>query len=143
MKLLIMYFSPASCYFISLRSKSSPQRPVLKHLSLRSSPTLRYQVCTQTIGKIIICVGRAIAQAVSRWLPIAAAWVRAQIRSCGIYGGESGTGIGFLRIHRFPLPIFIPPTAPHSSSSIIRGWYNRVNSGRRTKWTQFHTTTRN
>jgi hypothetical protein len=26
---------------------------------------------------------------------------------------------------RFPLPILIPPTAPHSSSSIIWGWYNR------------------
>jgi hypothetical protein len=31
----------------------------------------------------------------------------------------------------------IPPIAPHSSSSpIIRGWYDRPNSGRRTKWTQ-------
>jgi hypothetical protein len=36
---------------------------------------------------------------------------------------------------RFPLPILIPPTAPHSSSSINRGWYNRPNSGRRTNWT--------
>jgi hypothetical protein len=25
----------------------------------------------------------------------------------------------------FPLPIFIPPTAPQSLWSIIRGWYNR------------------
>jgi hypothetical protein len=30
----------------------------------------------------------------------------------------------------FPLPILIPPTAPHSSTYIIRGWYNRPNSGR-------------
>jgi hypothetical protein len=30
---------------------------------------------------------------------------------------------GFLVVLRFPLPIFIPPVAPHSSS-IIRGWYN-------------------
>jgi hypothetical protein len=34
----------------------------------------------------------------------------------------------------FPWPILIPPTAPHSSS-IIRSWYNRPISGRRTKWT--------
>jgi hypothetical protein len=47
----------------------------------------------------------------------------------------------FLRVLRFPLPILIPPTAPHSS--IIRGWYNRPNSGRRTKWTQSHHTPRN
>jgi hypothetical protein len=38
---------------------------------------------------------------------------------------------------RLPLQL-IPLTASHSSSSIIRGWYNRPNSGRRTKWTVSH-----
>jgi hypothetical protein len=52
--------------------------------------------------------GRAIAQAVSRWLPTAAAWVRSQVRSCGICGGQSG----FLQVLLFPPPILIPPTAP-------------------------------
>jgi hypothetical protein len=60
-----------------------------------------------------------------------------------ICGGQSGTGVGFLRVLRFPLPILIPPTAPHSLSSIIRGWYSRPISGRRTKWTQSHPTPRN
>jgi hypothetical protein len=83
-------------------------------------------------------VGRAIAQAVSRRHPTAAARVRAHVRSCGICG-QCGTGAGFLRVLRFPLPILIPPTAPHSSS-IVRGWYNRSVSGRRTKWTQSHPT---
>jgi hypothetical protein len=88
--------------------------------------------------------GRAIAQAVSRRLPTTAARVRAQVTSCGIYGGQSGTGAGFLPVLRFSLPILIPPTAPHSlSSSIIRGLYNRPISGRRTKWTQSHPTRRN
>jgi hypothetical protein len=41
-------------------------------------------------------------------------------------------GQGFFPILRFPLPILIPPNAPQSSSSIIRGCYNRRNSGRRT-----------
>jgi hypothetical protein len=31
MKLLIMQFSPISCHFIPLRTKYSPQEPVLKH----------------------------------------------------------------------------------------------------------------
>jgi hypothetical protein len=34
-------------------------------------------------------------------------------------------GAGFLRVLRFPLPIFIPPTAPQSPSSIIWVWHNR------------------
>jgi hypothetical protein len=74
-------------------------------------------------------LGRAIAQVVSRRLPTAAARVQARVRSRGICGGQSGTRVGFLRVLRFPLPILIPPTAPHSSSSIIRDWYNRPNCG--------------
>jgi hypothetical protein len=68
---------------------------------------------------------RAIAQAVSRWLPTAAARVRVRDWSCGICGGQSGAGAGFLPVLRFPLPNFIPPTAPQSPSSIIWGLYNR------------------
>jgi hypothetical protein len=56
--------------------------------------------------------GHAIAQAVSRWLSTTAAQVRSQVTSCGICGGQSGTGAGFLRVLRFPLSILIPPTAP-------------------------------
>jgi hypothetical protein len=55
---------------------------------------------------------RAIAHAVSRWLPSAAARVRSQVRSCGICVGQSSSGAGFLRVLRFPLPILISPTPP-------------------------------
>jgi hypothetical protein len=55
---------------------------------------------------------------------------------------KSGTEAAFLRVLRFPLPILIPLTPPHSSS-IIRSQYNRPVSGRRTKWTQSHPTPRN
>jgi hypothetical protein len=72
---------------------------------------------------------------VSRRLPIAAARVRGEVRSCEICGGQSGTGAGFLRVPRLRLPILIPLTAPHKSS-IISGWYNRPISDRRTKWAQ-------
>jgi hypothetical protein len=65
-------------------------------------------------------VDRAIAQAVSRRLPTTAARIRAHVRPCGIFAGQSGTGAGFLRVFQFSLPILIPPIPPHSSS-IIRG----------------------
>jgi hypothetical protein len=78
-------------------------------------------------------LGSAIAQAVSRRLPTLAAGVGAQVSSCGICGGQSSTRV----VHRFPLPIFIPLTAP---AYIIRAWYNRPISGRRTEWTQSHLT---
>jgi hypothetical protein len=80
--------------------------------------------------------GRAIAQAVTRRLPTAAASVRAQVRSCG---GQSGTRAGFLRVLLFPLPALSPLTVPRSSS-IIRGRYNKPISGRRIEWTQSHPT---
>jgi hypothetical protein len=56
--------------------------------------------------------GCTVAQAVSRWLPTAAARVRARVR----LSGQSGAGAGFLRVLWFPLPIFIPPNSPSSQS---------------------------
>jgi hypothetical protein len=77
--------------------------------------------------------GRALAWAVSCQFPTVAAQLRAQVRSCGICGGQSGTVAGFLRVLRFPLPIVIPPITSHTSSSIIRGWDNRPKSTLRAK----------
>jgi hypothetical protein len=65
---------------------------------------------TKSIGSKYSGCGHAIAQAASRR-------VRAQVRSCGICDGQTGTGVGILRVLRVPL------TAPHSSSFIIRGWH--------------------
>jgi hypothetical protein len=59
-------------------------------------------------------MGWSLAQAVSRWLPTTAARVRARVWPSGICGGQSGAGAGFLRVLRFPLPIFIPPNSPSS-----------------------------
>jgi hypothetical protein len=41
------------------------------------------------------CHVRAVAQVVSSWLPSAAARVRSRVRSCGICGEQSGTGVMF------------------------------------------------
>jgi hypothetical protein len=71
----------------------------------------------------------AIAPEVSSRLPSAADRVRAHVTSCGICGGQNGTEAGFHLVLRVPMPI-VPQTAPHSSLSILRDWYNRPNSGR-------------
>jgi hypothetical protein len=82
---------------------------------------------TETVSYVqIACqdvIGRAASRAVSRWHSTAEVRVPGQFRSCGIYGRESGTGAGLLRVLFFPLALIIP-TTPNSSSSIIRGWYN-------------------
>jgi hypothetical protein len=53
-------------------------------------------------------LGRTVAQAVSRRLPTAAVQVRSRGESCGTGGGQSGTGAGFLRLFRVPLPVINP-----------------------------------
>jgi hypothetical protein len=58
--------------------------------------------------------GSVVAQALSRQRLSSAAGVPSQVRSCGICGGQNGTGKGFLRVPQFPLLILIPPTDPHS-----------------------------
>jgi hypothetical protein len=61
--------------------------------------------------------GRAITQEVSRWLPTAAARVRARVWQVGfVLDNISAAGAGSLQVLRFPLPIFIPPNSPSSQS---------------------------
>jgi hypothetical protein len=77
------------------------------------------------VHTLVTLRGCAIAQAVSLWVPTTVARVQNRILSCGICSGQSGAGTGFLRVIRFPLPIFIPPISSQSPSPIIWGWYNR------------------
>jgi hypothetical protein len=71
-------------------------------------------------------MGRAIAEAVSLWLPTAVARVRAWVWQVEFVVDKVASGKFFLRVLRFPLPKpFIPPTSPSSSSqlpgAVIRG----------------------
>jgi hypothetical protein len=49
--------------------------------------------------------------------------IKRKSRTCGMCGGQSGTGSGLLRVFRFPLPILITPTAPlvHTRLSTAAG----------------------
>jgi hypothetical protein len=76
--------------------------------------------------KQMVVMGRTIAQAVSRWLPTAA--VRGSSPGLVMWDfvvDKSGAGAGFLRVLRFPLPIFIPPIPPKIILIYHRGLYNR------------------
>jgi hypothetical protein len=79
-------------------------------------------------------LGRAISQSVSRWLPTAAARVRAWVWSSGICGEQSGAGAGFLLVLRFPLPqsLFHQILRPHNHPTKVQ----QARSGRRAEWTQ-------
>jgi hypothetical protein len=47
-------------------------------------------------------------------LPTASAWVWSQVRLCGIYGVQIGSGAVFLQVLQFPLSILIPPVSAYS-----------------------------
>jgi hypothetical protein len=89
------------------------QNPVFETLCVLNKNRTKdnVQKHNSCIGLIFV-LGRAIAQAVSRWLPTAAARARVHA-ACGVCGGQGGTVAGFLRVLRFPLPI-IPPISPSS-----------------------------
>jgi hypothetical protein len=86
--------------------------------NFRNYEVMPYRTHNKHSFKVCLKIDRVTAQAVSRWLPTAAA----RVRSCGICGGQNSTGAVFLLVLRFPLPIFFPPIALQSPSSIMWGW---------------------
>jgi hypothetical protein len=65
------------------------QNNIRSHLKLN-------EIALQILVYISGFNARSIAQEVTGWLPTKAARVRAQVRSYGICGGESGTGASFI-----------------------------------------------
>jgi hypothetical protein len=118
---------PSSGRMQHVPSKCCYDRPTRLHVVISPKRNLSLNITV---------VGSAIAQAVNRWNPIAAARVRVRVWSCEICGEQSGAGAGFLRALRFPLPIFIPPITFIYHLGLVQ-WNS---SGRSTKWTQSHPT---
>jgi hypothetical protein len=83
------------------------------HMLQTKPVTILLPIFTSKNQKSLNTVGRAVAQVVSHWLPTAAARVRVRA-ACGVCGGQSGPGAGFLRVLRFPLPIIVPSISPSS-----------------------------
>jgi hypothetical protein len=54
--------------------------------------------------QLSIILGRAIAQAVSRWLPTAEAWIRARVQQVGFMVDKVALGMGFSEYFGFPRP---------------------------------------
>jgi hypothetical protein len=76
---------------------------------------VRTQKNTSRYFKYVL--GHAIAQAVSRRLPTAAARVQTPgLVMWDFVMDKNGARAGFLRELRFPLPIYIPSASPQSSS---------------------------
>jgi hypothetical protein len=68
-----------------------------------SVPLTRLAMCDRLVYMLSISFKNEIHEhMVLRYIHIA--WVR----SCGICGGQNGTGAGFVRVLQFPLPIRIP-----------------------------------
>jgi hypothetical protein len=82
------------------------RRVILKRVFSKWGVKMWNEFSSLTVGS---SKGRAIAQAVSRRFPTAASRVRAQVRLCGICGGQSGTGARFLRV------LSVSPDNSHST----------------------------
>jgi hypothetical protein len=80
----------------------------------------------------LIATGCAVAQAVNRWFPTAAAWVRVLAENVGFVVNKAALEQVFFEYFGVP--------ANHHSTNfsilITRGWHNRPISGRSAEWTQ-------
>jgi hypothetical protein len=92
----------------------APKKELLAIKGISEAKADKFLVCFIAVPQGMLGhtanIGRAVAQAVSYWLPTVAARVCVRA-ACGVCGGQSGTGAGFLRVLRFPL-LITPPISP-------------------------------
>jgi hypothetical protein len=108
------YFLPPYSFTLGISpliNNSGALWHLLLPLFLRAGQRARGSTRTVPTAKL----GGALAHAVSRWFPTAAARVRALVKSCGVYGGERASGAGFLRV----LWLLMSISCSYSCSTII------------------------
>jgi hypothetical protein len=92
------------------RARARADTDTMPHASLSlNMPVKKWSLHLILLAIARSRVGRAMAQAVSRWPLTAEARVRARVNPCGICGGESGTGQVFSEYFGFPCKDIIPP----------------------------------
>jgi hypothetical protein len=107
-----------------------------------SNPTRCLNICVRVFCICVLCIGSCL---VTDWSPAQGVlptvhrlrnWKKRPRSTSGpghvgFVVGQSGAGVGFLRVLRVPLQSsFAPPITPQSPSCIIRGMYNRPMCGR-------------
>jgi hypothetical protein len=108
-----MFFAKRLCSGNCMVAVVKPDFHTDEHLRTYTEPQGTEVPSPELRQKANNTAGRAVAQGDSRRLRFDPG-----SRHVGICGGQSGTGAGYLRVLRFPLPIHILPTALQSLPSI-------------------------
>jgi hypothetical protein len=109
-RLSLLYPTTTICHFEATALPCAPtvvwvaQHNMINELSRNANRELPDIIMTLNVG----CLGRAMAQAVSRRPLTAEARVRSRVSPCGVCGGQSGTGTVFSPSCRFSPVNFIP-----------------------------------
>jgi hypothetical protein len=115
--------------FVSVSSRASVQLKVLGKL-IRIIPLIWSRLLAQCPNYYAtVCPNSVPAPALSHLVSTAAARVPTRVKLCGICGGQSSTGAGFLLVLRSPMSLTLL-TVLQSSPSTIQGWYNGPINGR-------------
>jgi hypothetical protein len=115
-KMYLLYifppWAPHTYVFVVLTSLTHPREILLVVLQIGKAKDLSATLRTLHFLITLIFLRNDLRD-IPGLVPTAAVCVRALVRWRGIYGGRSGTEASSLSVLRFPLPILIPPTAPH------------------------------
>jgi hypothetical protein len=104
------YKTTENIIIISFWDSRRDDKGILNRMGAKHVPNLTFSKRFRKSKRVKTCVTLKSAS----WGP----HVRSKVMSCGICGDKSRIRVGFLRVRRFPLPIFFTPTAPCSLINI-------------------------